>query len=236
VFTLLTALLVGWLSTLSAAGLGRFAFLAAGVVGAALSTLHLGQKFRAFRAVLNWRRSWLSREIILFSVFMMIAAVHLLANPASVALKWTAIAAGFAALLAMDSVYGVTGTKGLRLHSAQVLLSGVLFLATFQGNAVVCILMATLKLILYLSRKRRFAVNDEPTRQLASALRIVLGSLAPIGLWLVAPDALAVPAAFCVVIGEIIDRCEYYAELEVPTPRRQMDAVLADELATMAGR
>jgi DMSO reductase anchor subunit/ferredoxin len=41
-----------------------------GVVGVHLALLHLGRPMYAFRAFLGWRKSWLSREAILFGVYM----------------------------------------------------------------------------------------------------------------------------------------------------------------------
>jgi DMSO reductase anchor subunit len=40
------------------------------------STLHLGRPIHAYRAIRMWRRSWLSREVLLFSAFSMVAGVY----------------------------------------------------------------------------------------------------------------------------------------------------------------
>lgn len=47
-------------------------------IGLAASILHLGQPLRAWRAFLGWRKSWLSREIIVFSAFAGAGAAALL--------------------------------------------------------------------------------------------------------------------------------------------------------------
>jgi DMSO reductase anchor subunit len=55
---------------------GRFQLLAAlalGLVGLAASVLHLGRPHLAYRAVLGWRRSWLSREVLAFAIFALLA-------------------------------------------------------------------------------------------------------------------------------------------------------------------
>jgi formate dehydrogenase iron-sulfur subunit len=54
------------LLTLQQAAITSAAALAAGLVGVGLSTLHLGQPLKAWRAFLGWRKSWLSREIMAF--------------------------------------------------------------------------------------------------------------------------------------------------------------------------
>ncbi len=57
-----------WLNalTLQQAAITSAAALFFGLAGIALSTLHLGQPLKAWRAFLGWRKSWLSREIMAF--------------------------------------------------------------------------------------------------------------------------------------------------------------------------
>jgi formate dehydrogenase iron-sulfur subunit len=85
VMTVLTQLAVGafttiWLSQVfeAAANLGAAAIASLLVGGLALSasTLHLGRPIHAYRAIRMWRRSWLSREVLLFSAFSMVAGVY----------------------------------------------------------------------------------------------------------------------------------------------------------------
>jgi DMSO reductase anchor subunit len=45
------------------------------ILGLAASTMHLGRPQKAWRAFLGLRRSWLSREIIAFACFLLLAAV-----------------------------------------------------------------------------------------------------------------------------------------------------------------
>jgi DMSO reductase anchor subunit len=52
--------------------------LTMGVVGIALSVLHLGQPLKAWRAFLGWRKSWLSREIIAFGLFAKLGVLAML--------------------------------------------------------------------------------------------------------------------------------------------------------------
>lgn len=54
----------------------RLAALLLGLLGLAASVLHLGRPRYAYRAVLGWRRSWLSREILAFSAFAGLAIVY----------------------------------------------------------------------------------------------------------------------------------------------------------------
>jgi formate dehydrogenase iron-sulfur subunit len=49
----------------------------AGAAGLAVSVLHLGQPLRAWRIPLGWRRSWLSREAIVFGLWFPLATLYL---------------------------------------------------------------------------------------------------------------------------------------------------------------
>ena len=81
----LTQLSVGafttiWLLQLVGAGtrLGIAALSSLLVGGVALNaaTLHLGRPIHAYRALRMWRRSWLSREVLLFSIFSAVSGAY----------------------------------------------------------------------------------------------------------------------------------------------------------------
>lgn len=83
--TVFTQMAVGAIASMCASqALARAAIAripAAGVVLAALfalgsSTLHLGRPLYAFRALSMWRRSWLSREVLFFSLFANAAILY----------------------------------------------------------------------------------------------------------------------------------------------------------------
>jgi formate dehydrogenase iron-sulfur subunit len=84
VMTVLTQLSVGaftsiWLLQAFGAQSHRNAALVALVVAMlalAASTLHLGRPIHAMRALKMWRRSWLSREVLLFSLFALAATAY----------------------------------------------------------------------------------------------------------------------------------------------------------------
>lgn len=54
----------------------RVLTLGLGLLGLAAATLHLGRPWLAFRALIGWRTSWLSREVIAFGAFAALASVH----------------------------------------------------------------------------------------------------------------------------------------------------------------
>jgi DMSO reductase anchor subunit len=54
------------------------------LVAVVAGTLHLGQPLKAWRSFLGWRKSWFSRELIAFGVFLAALAAHVaLLNPLS---------------------------------------------------------------------------------------------------------------------------------------------------------
>ncbi|HEY0981761.1 DmsC/YnfH family molybdoenzyme membrane anchor subunit [Schlesneria sp.] len=62
-----------------------------GLLALAASTCHLGRPLYAFRGILGWRHSWLSREIVLFGLFACLAVLYAVAcwidsQPSSTAL------------------------------------------------------------------------------------------------------------------------------------------------------
>src|SRR5262249_18460587 len=85
VMTVLTQLSVGafvtiWLLQLigTTTRLSTAALVSLLVAGLALnsSTLHLGRPIHAYRALKMWKRSWLSREVLLFSCFSGVASLY----------------------------------------------------------------------------------------------------------------------------------------------------------------
>jgi formate dehydrogenase iron-sulfur subunit len=84
VMTVLTQMSVGafitiWLLQLiGVSSLGTAAIASLLVAGLALnaSTLHLGRPVYAYRALRMWRRSWLSREVLLFASFSAVAGLY----------------------------------------------------------------------------------------------------------------------------------------------------------------
>ncbi len=85
VMTVLTQLSVGalaciWLIALShgthSLRVPAMLSLAIAMVALGASTLHLGRPIYAYRALKMWRRSWLSREVLLFSIFAGFASLY----------------------------------------------------------------------------------------------------------------------------------------------------------------
>jgi DMSO reductase anchor subunit len=197
----------------------------------------LGRRTRAWRAALNWRRSWLSREVLLFPAFLTAAGISLgvgAAGPRGAA-GWIATALGFATLFTMDSVYHVTRAPGLWLHSAQLFLTGLLYVGLFSANGTVFGLVATVKTFLYLWRKYDFSRDRREARPWVTRARVLIGLAGPLVIWWKGGQQWYPVAVAGVIVGELIDRAEFYVELDAPSPARQMHADLSAVLKEKGG-
>jgi Fe-S-cluster-containing dehydrogenase component len=217
-FTHALALLVAWAGA-GALGRAPFAtgfFLAAGALVLSLSALHLGRPLRAWRALLNLRTSWLSREILAILAFLGLGGLgH----------EWAALVAGLGALFTVDRIYRVALRCGpWNLHSAHTLFNGLYLLGLWAGLPLLWIPTGLLKLGLYLHRK---AQAPSSGRRVWSLLRLALGFGIPaLGQELGTPVLVAAAA-----LGDLIDRCEYYVDLVLPSPGRDLVAALRTRLA-----
>ncbi len=73
------------------------------MIGMVAGTLHLGQPLKAWRAFLGWRKSWLSRELIIFGKFAGALALHAwLLRPWT---AWLAAGIGMAAVFCSAMIY-----------------------------------------------------------------------------------------------------------------------------------
>ncbi len=79
-----------------------------------------------------------------------------------------------------------------------------------------------LKAGLYLHRKQHFSEAGQSPRPLVSAWRMGLGFLGP----LILAGSHPLLAAVLALLGDLIDRGEYYDELAIPTPQADLAARL----------
>jgi len=223
-FTSVATLLVAWFA--AAAAWSRAipvpVFAGAGVLAMAVSALHLGRITRIWRAMLNVRRSWVSREVVLFSAFFAAACASALRPEVPGWTKWVIAAIGFATLYAMDMVYRVRGQPVPTVpHSAMAMLTAAFYIGILTANPVLLWPAATVKLVLYLARRER----PSPGGSLLAPIRLGVGLFPAFALAATGTIPVAV-AMFGAVIGELIDRAEFYAGLRFLTPTRQIDTDL----------
>ena len=230
VFTLLAALAAGLMATPAGQALLSLpVFIALMAVAGGASTLHLGRRLRAWRAILNVRRSWLSREVAFFSLFGVLGVLALaptspwsprwLAGAVPAWLPTAAALSGFALLFAVDRVYSVTRTRGLAFHSARALLTGVMVAGLAAGVPWLWGAAAAAKAVSYGGRVARGAAAGSATW---AFLRLGPGLAFPAGVLLAGqgghvPTAAWVACLVLMAFGEVVDRCAFYLELDVPS-------------------
>ncbi len=125
--------------------------LITGLIALASSTLHLGRPLGAWRAFLGLRRSWLSREIIVFGLFAKLALLYTgaiwfprFASPALTAtLGWGTVVSGLIGVFCSAMIYHDT-----RRDFWQLRWSGLKFLGTtaLLGTATVLLISSAASL------------------------------------------------------------------------------------------
>ena len=232
IFTFLASILIGVFTAqmLSNIQIDHFLFLIAGAAGMGISTSHLGKKFRALKAIMNWKRSWISREIILFSTFLSVGWLYLFSHAESDVLGWFVAIIGFAAAFAMDKVYDIAGRPGWKkMHSGSVLLTALFLTGVFAGNWIMVGWFGFVKLFLYTTRKKYFKATGRNPGVAVSIARIVLSSAIPLVIYQFLGSEYVYLMIASILVGEFIDRCEHYHEFELLTPQVQID----EDLITM---
>jgi hypothetical protein len=226
IFSSVAIVLVAWFTAAVSRGSAPDlpVFAALGLLAMAVSALHLGRITRVWRAVLNFRKSWVSREVVLFSVFFAPACASALGTESPHSwVVWTIASFGFASMYAMDMVYRVPGQQTLTVpHSAMATLTAAFYVGILTANPVLIWPTGTVKLVLYLARRER----PSPAGAFLAPIRIGVGLLP--AMTLAATSGFPVATAMIgALIGELIDRAEFYAGLRFLTPNRQIESDLA---------
>ena len=194
-----------------------------GIIGFGISTFHLGKKLKAVRAILNWKKSWLSREILFYSIFFILFILYLLFFKNISWIGWLAGVAGFLTLQSVNKVYEVIPIfNQQKYHSADTLLTGLFFAAIFSEYTPGILIFGGIKALLYLQRMIRGLKQNINITLIRGSIRIILGFLLPILLWLLDIPDYQIFAVISVFLAELIDRCEFYNDIDIITPQKQM--------------
>ncbi len=230
-FTWLAPALAGSLMVAPQLGerLNPYLFAGVGIALMLLAAMHLGRKGRAWRAILGWRSSWLSREIILWPAFVAAAFICLIFDlPAPWILP--ALVLGAASLLSMDALYSaIDAGRGPKVHSASVLLSGLLYAGLLSGSRGMAGGVLLVKLVLYLLKKIRAVGEGHALRPGLALTRAFFGFLIPILAFSAMGASLMAMVLPALLLAELVDRTEFYLDLELGSPRRQMDLDLGEK-------
>jgi hypothetical protein len=116
----LSQIAVGAVGTLWVMGLsGSLLPAVVAAMAMAVAPLHLGRPIHAWRAIANWRHSWLSREVLALSIFGAMAA----ALPLAPSLAPAAIAAGLLCVLCSAYLRFRRGPRGTKFLIAEFYLT-----------------------------------------------------------------------------------------------------------------
>ena len=209
-----------------------FFILCFGILGLGIAALHLGKVSRAYRAIFNWRKSWLSREILFYIAFLILTFIQWITGMNNLILTIVIIVAGFMTLISMDMVYQSAQTKRQTIpHSAQVTFTAFFVLSMALEFQILATMVGLFKMYLYINRKLQKECCDGLIMSIISLLRILIGFAIPFYLLF-----FVCGGDFCtiiwsgIVIGEIIDRFEFYRELEIINPTLQIQHDLDAQL------
>ncbi len=190
----------------------KLAFVGIGLIAAVFSLLHLGKKQRAWRAILNVRGSWLSREILLFGLFMGALIVDLLIFDLP---DWVVILMAAGLLLSIDMLYqAATWRWKSKLHSAQVIWIAISVFFLLKGMLTAFAVIGFLRILLYFYRKTTPAARG----QLMAWSRLTFLAGAVVFSFYQSIEI----AIILFVAGEILDRVEFYNELKVSHPQEEI--------------
>jgi DMSO reductase iron-sulfur subunit len=231
----LTQLSVGAFAGLAAFGKNEpiaaiAAFLVAAIALGA-STLHLGRPIHAYRAIRMWRRSWLSREVLLFTLFAgsasAFAAATLFHLPPFAAIPTMLL--GLAGVTASAFIYLVPARPAWNnwhtladFHLTGLVL-GPAFLRALGVDVPVALIatFATLQLLNQLVKLLRLVRSDEfellaSARLLSQDLKTVL--IARLALLVVGGIGLtlagfAIPALLLALAGELAGRYLFFVSV-----------------------
>jgi hypothetical protein len=224
-FTWFAPVMVGMLSAIPSgqANMQPWQFGGAGVLLMLLAAFHLGKKGRAWRAILGWRSSWLSREVILWPAFVGTGFIYL---QWQLAPTWAipALLFGLGALHSMDRLYtAIDAGRGPRIPSSSTLLTALFYAGIFTDNMGLAKSVLAAKLLLYLASKVRAAMAGRSFRPGLALTRIFLGFLIPALAFFSQSSAFAMILVPAILVAEFVDRMEFYFDLELGSAKQQIE-------------
>ncbi len=203
------------MATFSAVPLPSLAWaaLAAGLIA---SVLHLGQPLKAWRCFLGLRRSWLSREIVVFGFFFATLSWFAVMRPDDLALGLITVAAGLLGVFCSAMLYADTHRRAWRLWAGAGKFFGTTLVA---GLVFVSLPLAALvlgaKLLLEGTSLRGAEVTSclwrGPLRP-AVMLRFVFGA----GALLAFAGGFRLPGLLFFIAGELAERYLFFRAVDAP--------------------
>ena len=262
--TVLTQLSVGAISTIwllqllgasARLGVAALTSVLVGALALGASTLHLGRPIHAYRALKMWRRSWLSREVLLFTLFAAVSSAYAaalwLGAAGTIMLGAATVALGLAGVTASAFIYLVPSRPAwnspltiVQFHLVGATLGARFTSAVGAGNprwlAVASACLAGAQLVTLALCFFRLSASDTVELRASAALlstrfswhlltRGALLALGAIALPLFSPTALSLWAALLATLAsETLGRYLFFVSA---VPRHMTAAYLGNEAA-----
>ncbi len=195
----------------------------AGAAGLGASVFHLGQPLRAWRIFLGWRRSWLSREAMIFGAWFPLALLSAIAP--SVAPRSILNAQLFATASAAIGLLGLYCSAMIYIDTRRHFWRATQTLPRFFGTALLVTLavaapkIAALLLLVKIAWETRTrhdgSISARLQRGPLASVAVARDSLALVAmvLLLVAPGWLALAV---LVTGELLERTLFFRAVDAP--------------------
>ena len=216
--------------------------LAAAIAALASSLAHLGRPHLAWKAIIGLRHSWVSREIVAFSLFTVLAGLQAVVrlsggSVAEIVIAGTG-AVGVAGVVCSVAIYAATGRRwwsaprlGLRFGLTTVTCGvGVAALGGHAGPALALVALAATRLVAASGALRH---RRRPLTELGRTAVLLTGELLPrarLRAWLAVGGAVVAPllvvatgstiiafvGLLLVVTGEYVDRTLLFTASAAP--------------------
>ncbi|RPH32717.1 MAG: hypothetical protein EHM93_08330 [Bacteroidales bacterium] len=232
IFTFLFSFLSGWIVSFKQESplVQKVLFISLGFIGILLSAFHLGKPFRAPRSITNLKTSWLSREILFSGLFISSSIFYFFIINSILFLLITSLL-GLLLLLSVEMVYSIPEKKYVTpLHSSNTIITALMFGLYFSGLFKLLVGVIVLKAILYLVRKKDIDNHLSPMQAICLTIRFLVGLMLPLSVILLSNPIKLEFIIYCLLIGELIDRYEFYDDLYINSPSRMLDQTLKNKL------
>lgn len=212
----MTQVAVGFLAAALANGNQILAVsgLAVGAAGVGGSILHLGRPLLAWKAFLGLRKSWLSREIVAFGMWMPLAALFALTMSPLAGVA--ALLAGLGSVFCSAMVYIDTRREFWRAERTMIRFFGTTAVA---GLGIVAPMFAAPVLLVLLGEATNFWGRDERAR-LMLWKRLRSTTVARFGLAIAGAGLLLIgqqlPGLGLIVLGELAGRALFFRAVTAP--------------------
>lgn len=192
------------------------------VLAGIFSLFHLRKKVTAWKAILNFRNSPLSREIILFIIYSVLSFIALTSEHHF--LQLVSVLAGLLLLIAIDNVYTFADrSKLMKFHSGQTFLSGLLISSYLLNTFYPFIFIASVKILFNLY----YLIKNRPINSFFNLRLFRLAFLLIISMSMISGNPDNGTIKFIIFLsGEFADRILFYVDFDPVNIKSEINKLL----------